>query len=81
MNPEELQEIKGTLNRIETALIGDPSMGNKGLVTRLKDVEDKTESIGQWRDSVKTKMTIIAGAVSVVGTVAAEQAMKILTKP
>ena len=33
------------LNRIEKALVGDPQMGNKGLVQRLNSVEKDVHAI------------------------------------
>lgn len=44
MSTEEVQSIKETLHRIESALVGDPAMGHKGIAQRLDTVEQRTDA-------------------------------------
>ncbi len=44
MSTEEIQSIRDSLHRIETAIVGDPGMGHKGLAQRMTDVEAKTDA-------------------------------------
>lgn len=36
---QEVREIRASIGRLETALIGDEKMGHRGLVTRLTTAE------------------------------------------
>jgi aminopeptidase-like protein len=45
MSTEEIASIKESLVRIETAIVGDPQMGNKGLAQRISEVENKNGDI------------------------------------
>jgi len=45
MSADELEAIKSSLHRIETALVGDPSLGNAGIVSRLAVVECKADAM------------------------------------
>lgn len=45
MSTDEITVIKESLHRIEVALIGDPSLGNTGIVARLASVETKTDAM------------------------------------
>lgn len=45
MSADELEAIKSSLHRIETALVGDPTLGNTGIVARLASVETKAEAM------------------------------------
>ena len=79
MSIEEIQSIKESLARIETALVGDPKMGNKGIVVRLADVEVETRTNTQWRDTVKAKVGLLATGVSLLVAAAVEAAANIMT--
>lgn len=66
MSLDEIQSIKESLARIETALMGDPAMGNKGLVMRVRDLEQQCDDTSSWRNGVQAKITVISSAVAVV---------------
>jgi hypothetical protein len=38
-----LQKLENSINRIELALVGNPPMGQKGIVQRLEALEDRVE--------------------------------------
>ena len=41
---EQLREIRATQQEIRTALIGNPSLGHKGLVHRVEFIETRVEA-------------------------------------
>ena len=47
MSVEEIQSIKDSLHRIEQALMGDPTMGHRGIVSRLETVEQQQNEQGK----------------------------------
>lgn len=66
MSLDEIQSIKESLARIETALMGDPAMGNKGLVLRVQDLEKESAVNATWRDGLRSHITAISSGVAVV---------------
>lgn len=41
MSADEIQSIRDSLHRIEQSLMGDPKMGNRGLVSRIESLESQ----------------------------------------
>lgn len=70
MSTEEIQSIRDSLHRIELALVGDPAMGNKGLVARMSEVEKEASENTTWRESVKARVGVVAAVVSFLATAA-----------
>lgn len=68
MSLDEIQSIKESLARIETALMGDSAMGNKGLVVRMQELEAEAAANAQWRDGLRSHISAVAGGVAVVVT-------------
>lgn len=68
MSVEEIQSIRESLHRIETALVGDPAMGNKGIVARLNETELDVRKILRWRDSVKLRLGFVASVTALIVT-------------
>jgi hypothetical protein len=62
MSADEIQSIRDSLKRIETALMGD-ELGNRGVVPRLSDAEKKLEihdrKFLQWGTILTVTGTII----------------------
>ncbi len=55
---EQLTNIQDQLDRIETALIGD-NLGNKGLVKRIVESEEKHELMGRAIVAINEKDKIV----------------------
>ena len=72
MSVEEIQSMKDSLQRIETALVGDPKMGNAGIVTRLESVEREAQATKAWREKLNVRIGMIASVMSFVATAAIE---------
>lgn len=69
---EEISEIKATLSRIETALVGDQAMGHVGLVDRVADHDMRIVSIEQQRrdDTAQRRgATWVVATIGMVGGV------------
>jgi hypothetical protein len=49
----DVRELKTTINRIETAIVGDKSIGHRGVITRL--------------DIVERALLVIAGCIILIG--------------
>lgn len=80
MSVEEIQSVRESLHRIETALIGDPRMGNTGIVARLESVERETRETTAWRERLNVRIGMIATGISFAATAAIEVGTSIFTK-
>lgn len=40
---DEIKEIRTSLHEIKLAIVGQPELGNKGVIPRLKSVEEQVE--------------------------------------
>jgi hypothetical protein len=47
MSTDEIQSIRESLHRIEIAIVGDPSMGHRGIAARMDAVEKCVDSQGK----------------------------------
>lgn len=47
MSADEIQSIRESLHRIEKAIVGDPSMGHRGLASRMDVVEKMVDQQGR----------------------------------
>lgn len=79
MSADEMQIIKESLSRIEVALMGDPKMGNKGIVVRLSEVEAEARANTAWRETVKAKVGLLATGVSLLVAAGFEAAINTLS--
>ena len=66
MSSDEIQSIRESLARIETALMGDPAMGNAGLVRRVTDLERESNENTLWRAKVAAISSVVAVAVTAI---------------
>lgn len=48
--------------RLELAIVGDPAMGNKGIVRRVEVVESELEKIKKSQQVVDKKMIVLGAA-------------------
>ena len=48
--------------RLETALVGDPAMGNKGIIRRIEEVETGQEEAKARQRKMEKKMMIFGAA-------------------
>lgn len=82
MSTDETEEIRSYLKRIETALIGDESLGHVGLVTRMKSVEVTVNQIQRERSDEQSKRkgaTMLLATLSSVAAVVGSATTWILT--
>jgi hypothetical protein len=68
MSDDELLEFKKQLDRIERCLVGDPAMGQVGLVTAVRSHGGRIGKLERWRDTSKVKIAAIITTASVVVT-------------
>lgn len=71
MSAGEVSEFKDQLNRIERCLIGDPEMGQVGLVAAVRSHGARIGKLERWRDTSKVKIAAIITTASVVVTTGA----------
>ena len=61
------------LGKLTTALVGDPTMGTTGLVTRVADVEKQSQANGKAIEAEATRVNIklawLGGVGTAVGTI------------
>ncbi len=50
------------LREIHTALVGNESLGHKGLVRRIEEAEDDVAKLKNFRDTIKTRVFAVATA-------------------
>lgn len=67
----ELKDLKDQLNRIERCLVGDPAMGQTGLVPGYRVHGARISKLERWRDTSKVKIAAIITTSSVFVTGAA----------
>lgn len=48
--------------RLETAIVGDPAMGNKGVIRRIEDLEKEQEEAKAKQRKMDRKMVIFGAA-------------------
>lgn len=66
---KEIQEMKNSLRRIETAITGDEQMGTKGIVHEQKEQAAKIVSLEEFRDKQNLRDAKIAGGIFGVGAI------------
>tara|TARA_R110002012_G_scaffold83250_1_gene209640 strand:+ start:756 stop:1034 length:279 start_codon:yes stop_codon:yes gene_type:complete len=55
-------ETSHRTERLEIALVGDPSMGNKGVIKRIEDVEKEIEKVRKAQQVADRKMVVLGAA-------------------
>ena len=71
IEPEEFQQLKDSVKRIETAIIGDGQMGVKGFVKTQEEFNtsqlNRITSLEKWQSEVKLSFAFVAGgAIAIV---------------
>lgn len=64
MNEDRLKEIQISIKRIEGALVGDETLGHKGIVKRLTEAELKQEATDGEVRKIDRKLAVWSGAAT-----------------
>jgi hypothetical protein len=64
MNPQEIQDIRDSLKRIERSIVGDPDMGHRGLIDRLEANEAELKETKAIVDGMDRKLLKWGGIVT-----------------
>ena len=65
----ELMEMKGQVEEIYTAMVGNEGMGQKGLIQRIQKMEDDISSMKVLRDRIIIGGGVVAGVLWFLGQV------------
>lgn len=72
MSATETQDIKEQLNRIERCLVGDPEMGQLGLVARTNNHAGRIKRLEMWVFRIGVAAAVSAGVVGLIYKVATD---------
>jgi hypothetical protein len=63
----EIDAVKGSLTRIESAIVGDPGIGLPGLVSRVSAAEETLKKYDAIKNKVIGAAIVVSAGSAIVG--------------